>query len=250
MIGGLEGRAGIVTGAGQGIGRALARGLAGAGASMALLDRNAETVAEAAGEIGGASAHVADITNAEAVEAVFAEVVDRHGRLDFLVNNAGVRLIGPLMDTDVEGWRRTLDVNLTGTFNCIRAAVPHMRANGEGRIVNVASVAGILAFSNRASYNVSKAGVIALTKSVAVELAADGITCNAIAPGVIETPLTRPYFSDPELASKIEANTPLGRWGQPEELVGPVVFLCGPGAQFVQGETLVVDGGWVSGKGY
>ena len=99
-------------------------------------------------------------------------------------------------------------------------------------------------------YNVSKAGLIALTKSVAVELAAQGITCNAIAPGVIETPLTREYFTDPELAPSIRANTPLGRWGQPQDLVAPVVFLCGPGADFVQGETLVVDGGWVAGKGY
>jgi gluconate 5-dehydrogenase len=246
----LEGRAGVVTGAAQGIGRALAAGLAAAGAGVALLDRQADAVAEAAEGIDGASAHAADITDAEAVRVAIDAAAEAHGRLDFLVNNAGVRLIEPIMEMSLEGWRRTLDVNLTGAFNCIRAAVPHMRREGGGRIVNVASVAGILAFSNRSPYNVSKAGMIALTKSVAIELAAEGITCNAIAPGVIETPLTRDYFSDPELAPRIRANTPLGRWGQPEDLVAPVVFLCSEGAAFVQGETLAVDGGWVAGKGY
>jgi gluconate 5-dehydrogenase len=249
MSGPLSGSAGVVTGAAQGIGRALAEGLTAAGARVALLDRQATEVEAAAEEVGG-SAHAADITDAAAVTEAIDAAAEAHGRLDFLVNNAGVRVIEPLMEMDVDSWRQTLDVNLTGTFNCIRAAVPHMLRNGGGRIVNIASVAGLLAFSNRAPYNVSKAGLIALTKSVAVELASQGITCNAIAPGVIETPLTREYFSDPELAPKIEASTPLGRWGQPDELVAPVVFLCGPGAAFVQGETLVVDGGWVAGKGY
>jgi gluconate 5-dehydrogenase len=245
----LAGSAGVVTGAAQGIGRALAAGLAAALARLALLDRQASEVQDAAAAVDG-SAHAADITDAAAVTAAIDEAAERHGGLDFLVNNAGVRLIEPLMEMDVDAWRRTLDVNLTGAFNCIRAAVPHMLRGGGGRIVNVASVAGLLAFSDRAPYNVSKAGLIALTKSVAVELAAQGITCNAIAPGVIETPLTRDYFNDPELAPRIKANTPLGRWGQPEELIAPVVFLCGEGAAFVQGETLVVDGGWVAGKGY
>jgi gluconate 5-dehydrogenase len=250
VSGPLDGRVGVVTGAAQGIGRALAAGLTAAGARVVLLDRAADEVRAAAAELDGACAHAADITDADGVGAAIDAAAGEHGRLDFLVNNAGVRLIEPVMEMSLDGWRRTLDVNLTGTFNCIRAAVPHMRRAGGGRIVNVASVAGILAFSNRAPYNVSKAGIIALTKSVAVELAADGITCNAIAPGVIETPLTREYFNDPELAPKIKANTPLGRWGQTEDLVGPVVFLCGSGADFVQGETLVVDGGWVAGKGY
>jgi NAD(P)-dependent dehydrogenase (short-subunit alcohol dehydrogenase family) len=238
VSGPLDGRAGVVTGAAQGIGRALADGLEQAGARVARLDVSDE------------ASFVADITDAAAVTQAIDAAAGEFGRLDFLVNNAGVRLIEPIMEMSLEGWRRTLDVNLTGAFNCIRAAVPHMLRGGGGRIVNVASVAGILAFKNRAPYNVSKAGIIALTKSVAQELAEQGITCNAIAPGVIETPLTGEYFSDEELAPKIKANTPLGRWGQPGDLVGPVVFLCSDAAAFVHGETLAVDGGWVSGKGY
>jgi NAD(P)-dependent dehydrogenase (short-subunit alcohol dehydrogenase family) len=234
----LGGRAGVVTGAAQGIGRALADGLEQAGARVARLDVKDDVP------------YVVDITDDAAVTQAIDAAASEFGRLDFLVNNAGVRLIEPIMEMSLDGWRRTLDVNLTGAFNCIRAAVPHMQRAGGGRIVNVASVAGILAFKNRAPYNVSKAGIIALTKSVAQELAEQGITCNAIAPGVIETPLTRDYFTDSELAPKIRANTPLGRWGQPDDLVGPVVFLCSDAAAFVHGETLAVDGGWVSGKGY
>jgi gluconate 5-dehydrogenase len=248
VSGPLDGRAGVVTGAAQGIGRALAAGLGEAGARVALIDLK-DDVRDAAAELD-AFAQVADITDAEAVTAAVDAVAQEFGRLDFLVNNAGVRLIEPIMEMSLDGWRRTLDVNLTGAFNCIRAAVPHMLRTGGGRIVNVASVAGILAFKNRAPYNVSKAGIIALTKSVALELAEQGIACNAVAPGVIETPLTRDYFSDAELAPKIKANTPLGRWGQPGDLVGPVVFLCSDAAEFIHGETLAVDGGWVSGKGY
>ena len=248
MSGPLDGRAGVVTGAAQGIGRALAAGLGEAGARVALIDLK-DDVRDAAAELD-AFAQVADITDAEAVTAAVDAVAQEFGRLDFLVNNAGVRLIEPIMEMSLDGWRRTLDVNLTGAFNCIRAAVPHMLRAGRGRIVNVASVAGILAFKNRAPYNVSKAGIIALTKSVAQELAEQGIACNAVAPGVIETPLTRDYFTDPELAPKIKASTPLGRWGQPDDLVGPVVFLCSDAAEFVHGETLAVDGGWISGKGY
>jgi NAD(P)-dependent dehydrogenase (short-subunit alcohol dehydrogenase family) len=248
VSGPLDGRAGVVTGAAQGIGRALAAGLGEAGARVALIDLK-DDVRDAAAELD-AFAQVADITDAEAVTAAVDAVAQEFGRLDFLVNNAGVRLIEPIMEMSLDGWRRTLDVNLTGAFNCIRASVPHMLRAGRGRIVNVASVAGILAFRNRAPYNVSKAGIIALTKSVAQELAEQGIACNAVAPGVIETPLTRDYFTDPELAPKIKASTPLGRWGQPGDLVGPVVFLCSDAAEFVHGETLAVDGGWISGKGY
>jgi NAD(P)-dependent dehydrogenase (short-subunit alcohol dehydrogenase family) len=250
----LEGRRAIVTGAGNGIGRETAKVCAREGARVGVLDVDADAAGRTVAEIGKAAIPlVADLTDEGQVEAAVERAVAAWGGLDTVVGCAGVQLAGRDDRADrlsLDVWRRTLDVNLTGTFNCIRAAVPHMLGAGGGRIVNVASVAGILMFKNRAPYNVSKAGIVALTKSVALELAGEGITCNAVAPGVIETPLTRDYFSDPELAPKIKENTPLGRWGQPEDLVGPVVFLCGPGAEFVQGETLVVDGGWVAGKGY
>jgi NAD(P)-dependent dehydrogenase (short-subunit alcohol dehydrogenase family) len=128
--------------------------------------------------------------------------------------------------------------------------VPHMRRRGGGRVVNIASVAAELAFRDRAAYNVSKAGLVTLTKSMALELGGAGICCNAIAPGIVETPLNRHYFDDPALRAAIVENTPMGRWGQPAEIAGPVVFLCSDAAGFINGVTIPVDGGWSCGKGY
>jgi gluconate 5-dehydrogenase len=128
--------------------------------------------------------------------------------------------------------------------------IPQMIGNGGGRIVNVASIAGILALKNRIAYASSKAGVIGMTKAMALELGEHGINVNAVAPGVIETPLIASYFEDPELAQAIVEAIPVGRWGQPADLVGPIAFLCGPDAEYVSGQTLAVDGAWTAGKGY
>jgi NAD(P)-dependent dehydrogenase (short-subunit alcohol dehydrogenase family) len=249
MSGQLEGRRGVVTGAAQGIGRAIATALREAGADVVLLDRDAEGVRSTGAAIGAAGTHAVDVADADSVRAAFAEV-HAAGPVDFLVNNAGVRTIKPLLDVTLEEWRRTLAVNLDGTFLCTQAVLPGMLERGGGAIVNVASVAGILAFKNRPAYNTSKAGVIAFTKSVALELGDRGIRCNAIAPGVIETPLTAEYFTNEAFAAGIRASTAAARWGQPDEVADPVVFLCSDQARFVSGETLVVDGGWCAGKGY
>lgn len=244
----LDGRRGVVTGAAQGIGRAIAEALIAAGAEVVVLDRDA-AVADTGQVIGAAGSQIVDITDQAGVECAFAEVL-AGGPIDFLVNNAGVRILKPLLEVTLDDWRRTLAVNLDGTFLCTKAVLPGMLERGSGTIVNVASVAGFAAFKDRSAYNTSKAGVVAFTKSVAVELAAQGIRCNAVAPGAVETPLTSQYFADAAFAAGIRRSTPAGRWAQPEEIAKPVVFLCSDQASFISGETLLVDGGWCAGKDY
>jgi NAD(P)-dependent dehydrogenase (short-subunit alcohol dehydrogenase family) len=247
----LAGRAGIITGAASGIGRHIAGAFASAGARVALFDRDEEGVQAAAESLAGDGLGMAvDITDEKRVEQAVLEAEEGLGRLDFLVNNAGVRHQASIVDHDIETWRRTVDINLTGTFICSRATLRVMLGQGSGKILNIASIAGVLAMSNRVAYAASKAGIIGLTRAMAVELGPQGIHCNAIAPGVIETPLTASYFEDEAFASLIVENTPLRRWGQPNELAPAAIFLCGGDSDFVQGVTLCVDGGWVAGKGY
>jgi len=251
MAGALAGQAGAVTGGARGIGREIAAACAVAGARVAVLDQDAEGARRAAAELGdGALGLGVDVTDAAAVAEVLAEVDATLGGLDFLVNNAGIRHIAPFPAHDVDVWRRTIDVNLTGTFICSQAAVRIMLPRGRGKIVNLASIAGELALRERAAYNASKAAVVGLTKSIATELGSQGIWCNAVAPGIVETPLSAEYFRDEAMTRTIVDNTPLGRWGQVHEIAGPVVFLCSEASDFVQGATLFVDGGWVAGKGY
>jgi NAD(P)-dependent dehydrogenase (short-subunit alcohol dehydrogenase family) len=250
----LAGRVAIVTGAANGLGRAIADGLHREGAGLALVDVAAEGLERASGELREEGAEVesivAELGDAGQVRAIPETVIARFGRIDILVNNAGVRDVYSVEDLPLERWQRTIDINLTAPFLLSQGAVPYMRRQGKGRIVNIASIAAELAFKNRSAYNASKAGVVALTKSLALEFAGDGICCNAIAPGIIETSLNRHYFEEEPLRSTIVANTPAGRWGQPPEIAGPVVFLCSDAASFVNGVTIPVDGGWSAGKGY
>ena len=247
MTGQLEGRAGIITGAAGGIGRSLAGAFVDAGAQVAVLDVDADGAAQAGQELGGLGYGV-DITDADAVEEAVARIASEFGHLDFLVNNAGIRHQAAFLDHGLAEWRRTLDVNLTGGFICSQAVIRRMKPGG--RVVNIASIAGVLGLKNRIAYSTTKAGVIGMTKAMAFELGERGICVNAIGPGVIETSLTKSYFEDEAFATLIRDNVPLGRWGQTSDLHGAAVFLCGPGAEYVSGQVLCVDGGWVSGKGY
>ena len=240
MSGQLEGLKGIITGAASGIGAGLARAFAEAGATVEKWD-----VAE-----GEGIAATVDVSDPDAVAAATAGAVERLGRIDILVNNAGVRAQGAFLDCSFEDWRRVVDVDLTGVWNCSQAVGRVMAEAGGGKVLNVASIVSTHALRNRPAYVAAKAGVAGLTRAMAFELGPRGIRCNAIGPGVIETPLTRSYFEDPALADLIRENTPLGRWGTVDDLVGPAVFLCSPAADYVSGQLLFVDGGWTAGKGY
>jgi NAD(P)-dependent dehydrogenase (short-subunit alcohol dehydrogenase family) len=250
-VSGVEGRVGVITGGARGIGVGIAEAFLDAGARVAILDTDG--VEEAAAGLGaGAIGLTADVTDEAAVAVAFASAHEQLGGLDFLINNAGIRHQVPFVDCPVDLWRRTIDVNLTGSFICAQAAVRLMLA-GAGRggaIVNLASIAGRLALRERAAYDASKGGVISLTQAIAAELAGSGIRCNAIAPGLIETPLSARYFRDEAMREIITTNTPSGHWGQAVDIAGPALFLCSDAASFVHGETLFVDGGWNAAKGY
>jgi NAD(P)-dependent dehydrogenase (short-subunit alcohol dehydrogenase family) len=247
----MSGKSGIVTGGARGIGRELAAAFAAAGARVAIWDTDGDAARAAATEVGaGAIADTVDVTDESGVGAAVETVLGAYGQIDFLINNAGIRHVAPIAEEPVDAWRRTIDVNVNGTFICSKAVIPAMVAAGGGHIVNLASMAGELALRERAAYNTSKAAIVGLTKSIAVEVGDAGVYCNAVAPGVIETPLSAPYFEDESMVKVLRENSPMGRWGQVDEISGPVLFLCSEESSFVNGVTLFVDGGWTAGKGY
>ncbi|MFO1080237.1 MAG: SDR family oxidoreductase [Reyranellaceae bacterium] len=243
-----EARLAIVTGAARGIGAAIARRLLTEGAEVVGVDREPFGEAEFAFAGERWSTLACDVTS-RADAARLVERVKAFGRpLDFLVNNAGIGGARPLVETEEEDWQRFLDTNLTATYRLCRHMVPLLRRPG-GRIVNISSVFGLCAFPGSVAYSVSKAGVAQLTRQIAAELAPQGILANAIAPGVIETPMTATRIANDSWYRKVMCEaTPLGRVGQPSEIAGAVAFLCSEDSSFVVGQTLVVDGGWLESK--
>lgn len=243
----LKDKVAVVTGAARGIGRSISLALADAGASVALIDLSAENLQDVLNEItasgGKASVHLCDITDQEAVAAAFNDIMERHGALHILVNNAGITRDNLLMRLSPEDWEAPIRTNLTGAFYCIKAAVRPMMKQRYGRIINIASVVGITGNAGQANYAASKAGLIGLTKSTARELASRGITANAIAPGFITTALTADLSKDAK--KKLTEHIPLGRLGKPEDVAPAVVFLVSEEAGYITGQTLPVDGGMV-----
>jgi NAD(P)-dependent dehydrogenase (short-subunit alcohol dehydrogenase family) len=243
----------LVMGAASGIGEKVAHAIGREGAVVAVVDCNEEgarRVAEAVRRAGGrAHAFVLDVTDAEAVAGCIAGASDKLGRLDVLVNSAGVREIVPVLDLSLEEWQRVININVTGTFLCSQAFARAVIARGgKAAIVNLASTLGVVAAPNRAAYTASKHAVVGLTKQMAMELGDKGIRVNAVGPGVIRTPMTDHYFDDPEFARRIRNLHALSRWGEPDEVAKAILFLASDEASFCTGTTLMVDGGWTTGK--
>nr|WP_315855858.1 3-oxoacyl-[acyl-carrier-protein] reductase [Synechococcus sp. Lug-A] len=238
----------LVTGASRGIGRAIALELAAAGAEVVVNYAASATAAEAVVEAitaagGRAYALAADVSVEEQVDSLVKAVLERSGRLDVLVNNAGITRDGLLLRMKTSDWQSVIDLNLTGVFLCTRAVSRSMLKARSGRIINITSVVGLVGNPGQANYSAAKAGVIGFTRSTAAEFASRGITVNAVAPGFIATDMTSELNQEPILAA-----IPLGRMGQPEEVAGAVRFLAAdPAAAYITGQVLQVDGGMVMG---
>lgn len=246
----LSGRIALVIGGTSGIGRAIALGLAEAGADVVASSRRNAEVAEIAGEIRARGRRTlemsSDVLDRSSLEKLHEETLRTFGKVDILVNAAGTTKRVPTLECSEEDWRSILETNLTGAFRACQIVAPGMVRQGWGRIVNIASLATFLAFYEVAAYGASKAGLGALTKSLAVELAKSGVCVNAIAPGFFPTALNQKLLEETPRGREVLMRTPVGRYGKLEELVGAAVFLASESASFITGQVIAVDGGYLA----
>jgi len=244
----LQGRVAVITGAGRGIGRAIALALGEAGARLALMDIAQDTLAETqklVREAGvEAETYVCDVREETQVKLLADSVIRRFGAVHILVNNAGTAIRKKIHEFTLPEWRTVIDTNLTGVWLMCRYFIPHMKGRGYGRIINIASIMAHVSTETRGIYSTTKHGLLGLTQALALELADDGITAVAISPGFVATELTAPLRADPAKNAALMAQTPLKRWGQPQEIAALAVYICSDAAAFMTGNDVLIDGGW------
>jgi len=246
----LEGKTALITGASKGLGRAMALALAEAGARLALVSRNLDLLNETAGAVRqfGAEAAVfqTDVTDEAQVLRLEKAVNREFGRLQILINNAGMNLRKPVTEFTLAEWRQVMDTNLNSVFLMCRSFVPQMRGQGYGRILNLTSTMSHVALPGRSAYAASKAGLLGFTRALALELAPEKITVNGISPGPVATEMNAPLIQDPELNQQFISKIPLARWGKVEEIGHLAVYLCSEDAGFITGTDILIDGGWTA----
>jgi NAD(P)-dependent dehydrogenase (short-subunit alcohol dehydrogenase family) len=248
----VDGRRALVTGGSKGLGRVIAQALAEAGADVAVVSRTRAECETAAHEIGQATgrkmaAFAADVTRSDEIERMATEAESAlGGPMDILVNNAGVNVRGPAHELAEADWDAVIDINLKAPFLCARRFGPGMCARGWGRVLNLGSILSVIGIPGRAPYASAKAGLLNLTRVLALEWAASGVTVNALCPGPFATDMNKPLLEDPEKYRAFVAKIPQGRWGELHEIAGPALFLCSDAASFVTGSALFVDGGWTA----
>jgi NAD(P)-dependent dehydrogenase (short-subunit alcohol dehydrogenase family) len=246
----LEGRVALVTGASKGLGKAMSLALAEAGVKLALASRDEKLLAEVAAAIRAlgseAEAFPVDVSNEAQVLALEKAVTARFGKIHILINNAGINLRKPVTDFTLEEWNRIQSTNVTSAFLMCRSFVPHLKGQGYGRIINMASMFGHVSLPGRTAYSTSKAGLLGFTKALALELAPEQITVNAISAGPCATEINKALTENAELTQFFLSHIPVGRWGLPEEIGQLALYLCSEAAGFITGTDIIIDGGWTA----
>ncbi len=247
----LSGKTAVITGGSKGLGLAMAAGLASAGASIMLVNRNAAEGKQAAEEISSdynvkATSFSADVGNQKEAEAMANNAMDTFGKIDILINSAGINIRGPIDELSLEDFNKVMHVNVTGTWLCSRAVVPFMKKNGRGKIINLASTLGLVGLANRTPYASSKGAVVQMTRALALELAPFNINLNALCPGPFLTEMNLPIADTDEGKKFVVGATALGRWGKLEEIQGAAIFLASDAASYMVGSMITIDGGWTA----